>query len=102
MFLNGVSPGTRPANHMASTFENEPSGSVSLIVISPVLSSVSMPEMSPSALPCVDVLLRALDDEVEGAPPDSRLRTRLIVCSKSEALTGEPSEYFRPSRSVIS
>ena len=51
MFLNGVSPGTSPANHMASTCVNEPSGAPSVIVMSPVLSSVSIPEMSPSALP---------------------------------------------------
>jgi hypothetical protein len=51
MFLNGVSPGTRPAKFMASTFEKVPSGSASLIVISPVPSSVSIPAMSPSGLP---------------------------------------------------
>ena len=51
MFLNGVLLGTSPANHIASTCVNEPSGAVSLIVMSPVLSSVVMPEMSPSGLP---------------------------------------------------
>ena len=40
-----------PANHIASTFENEESASVSVIVISPVLSSVSIPEMSASGSP---------------------------------------------------
>ena len=49
--LQGVSPGTGAANHMPSTWENEPSGSVRLIVMSPVLSSVTMPLMSPSHLP---------------------------------------------------
>ncbi len=51
MFLNGVSLGTGAANHIASTFENEPSDSVRLIVILPVLSSVTMPGMSASGLP---------------------------------------------------
>ena len=47
-FSNGVSPGTSPAKFIARTFENAASGEVSLIVISPVLSSVSIPEMSAS------------------------------------------------------
>ena len=50
-FSNGVSPGTRPAKFMPSTYWNEPSGSASVMVISPVASSVSMPVMSPLALP---------------------------------------------------
>jgi hypothetical protein len=44
-FSNGVSPGTSPANTVASALENVPSGSVRLIVISPVRSLVSMPGM---------------------------------------------------------
>ena len=50
-FSNGVSPGTRPAKSMPSTYWNEPSASFRLIVISPVASSASMPVMSPLALP---------------------------------------------------
>ena len=50
-FLNGVSLGTMPANHIARMFENDASASVSVIVISPVWSSVSIPEMSPSGSP---------------------------------------------------
>ncbi len=50
-FLNGVLPGTIPVNHIASTFWNEPSGSVSLIVILPVLSSVVTPGMSAFGSP---------------------------------------------------
>ena len=50
-FLNGVSPGTSPAKPIASTFENEPSGAFSLILMSPVLSSATMPEMSAFGLP---------------------------------------------------
>ena len=48
MLRNGVSPGTSPTNHWASTFWNEESASVSVIVISPVWSLVSIPEMSAS------------------------------------------------------
>ena len=64
-FSNGVSPGTIPAKFIASTFEKVPSGSVSLIVISPVRSSVSMPGMSASALPALHVLLGAFDSQEE-------------------------------------
>ena len=65
-FLNGVSPGTRPANHIARMFENDASGSVSVIVISPVLSSVSIPEMSPSGSPFSRYSVGAFDRLVEG------------------------------------
>jgi hypothetical protein len=51
MFSNGVPLGTTPAKSIARTCENEPTGSVSLIVISPVSSLVSMPLMSALALP---------------------------------------------------
>ena len=50
-FLNGVSPGTNPAKFIATMFEKSAAGSVSVIVISPVLSFVSIPEMSPSGSP---------------------------------------------------
>ena len=51
MFSNGVSPGTSAAKFIARTKPKALSGSASSIVISPVLSLVSIPEMSASALP---------------------------------------------------
>ena len=99
-FSNGVSPGTSPAKFIASTFRIVPSGPVSLIVTSPVSSLVSIPEMSPSGLPASMYSWAPSMIRKKPVAPDSRLSTRLIVCSKSEALSGVPSANFRPLRIV--
>jgi hypothetical protein len=46
-FFAGVSPGTTAENGIPSSYVNEPRGSVSLIVISPVASFGSMPVTPP-------------------------------------------------------
>ncbi len=100
-FWNGVSPGTKPPNCIARMNGNWPLGCLILIVILRVASSAVMPEMSSLALPSFWYLSAPTMLPVKKLePPDSRLITRWIVCSKSLAFTGVPSEYFRPSRSV--
>jgi hypothetical protein len=51
MFSNGVSLGTMPAKFIARTLLKAASGAVRWIVILPLLSSVSMPEISASGSP---------------------------------------------------
>ena len=77
------------------------SGSLRLTVISPVLSFVSMPEMSPSMdgsfeNSSVPAMIGAEERASTGCRAASM---RFIVFSKSLALTGVPSLYSRPSRS---
>ena len=79
---------------------NLPSGSESLTTISPVASSAVMPLMSASSFlaSMYSGTPSIVEVNDENGPP--RKFRRLIVCSKSEALTAVPSEYFRPARSL--
>src|SRR3954451_10999693 len=92
----GLLGGTSAANGVARMFSESPCGDVRLIVIFPVLSSVVIPLMSP---------LFALSDPTmppkKPTPGESTLKSRTIDDLKSLALTGVPSEYFTPDRSVI-
>src|SRR5690349_4395397 len=73
---------------------------VSLTVISPVWSLLVMPEMSPFIdLPLVKVSIPTISSVKEENGPPSRCR-RFSVFSKSLALTGVPSEYLMPGRSL--
>ena len=76
------------------------SGALSFTTIWPVLLFDVMPEMSALgflAFRYVSAPTMPLENEEYGPPRYSR---RLIVCSKSLARTGEPSEYFSPDRSL--
>jgi hypothetical protein len=79
---------------------NLPSGAVSSTLISPVASSAVMPEMSASACSAFwysTAPLMTVENDENGPP---RKSSRLIVCSKSDALTADPSDYFRLGRSL--
>ena len=95
-FAAGV--GAALARPMAN--RNLPSGSESLTTISPVASSAVMPLMSASSFlaSMYSGTPAIVDVNDENGPP--RKFRRLIVFSKSEALTALPSEYFRPERSL--
>src|SRR5690242_11797624 len=95
----GVDAGTGAANVVARMFWKSPCGCISLIVILPVASFAVIPLMWPFFV-----------FEKESAPTmfpkkptlgESTLKSRSIVAGKSVALTGVPSEYLRPLRSVI-
>src|SRR5215211_1758419 len=76
------------------------SASVDLTVISPVLSFSVMPEMSALGFLAAWYLsMPSIPAMVNAKGPPRKVR-RLMLCSKSLALTGVPSEYLSPFRSV--
>src|SRR5580765_135199 len=94
--FDGDDAGTGAAKIVARMFEKSPCGAFSLIVILPVASSLVMPLMSP-----VFVLAYVSAPTMfpkKPTPGESSLKSRSIVASKSLALIGVPSEYFRPLR----
>jgi hypothetical protein len=96
--LFGVPGGTGAAKIVATMFWKSPCGELSLIVICRVASLVTIPEMSPFfdfenwSAPTMFVK--------KPTPGESTRNRRLIAVLKSLALTGRPSEYLRPDRSV--
>src|SRR5215213_5081525 len=99
--LNGdLAAGVGAAFARPMAYRNLPSGSDSSTVMSPVASSEVIPEMSASSFlaSMYSGTPLIVDVNDENGPP--RKFRRLIVCSKSDAFTGEPSEYFRPSRNL--
>ena len=81
---------------IASTCVNEPSGAVSLIVMSPVVSSVVMPEMSPSALPASRYSSRALDAEEERATARLEVEDALDRVLEVGGLDGRAVRVLQP------
>ena len=84
---------------MASAFEKVESGAFSSIAIERWVSSVSMPAMSPSGSGRFAYSSAPRTPAKNPVAADPSARSRLTVCSKSEAFTGVPSEYFSPSLS---
>src|SRR3954451_4496249 len=90
----GAADGSPAANRMRL------SGLFSVSLISPVLSSVTMPgngAFSFFAATYFSAPTTSLQNEEYGPPRNS---SRLIVFAKSLALTGDPSEYWRLDRSL--
>src|SRR6476659_9506419 len=96
----GALSGTGAANVVARMFVKSPCGALSLIVITPVLSFVVMPEMWPEFGFFENASAPTMFPK-NPTPGESTLKSRSIVAAKSLALTGVPSEYFRPFRRVI-
>ena len=95
-FVAGVAGGTRAANIAASRLLKLVLGRRRWITIRPVRSSVSIPLIPPflvllkRSAPAITVYI--------GDPGELILNRRSTVDSKSEALTGVPSEYSSPGR----
>src|SRR5436305_11015998 len=95
----GVLAGTGAANSVARMFSKSPCGEFSLTVITPVESFAVMPLIPPVlVLPnwSAPTMLPK-----KPTPGESTLKSRSIDDLKSVALTGDPSEYLIPLRSVI-
>src|SRR3954454_3514542 len=100
-FLNGaLDAGVGAAFGRPTAKRNWLSGAVSLTVISPVASLDVMPEMSAFAFLAAWYLSMPLIPVIVKAKGPPRYVRRLIECSKSLALTGVPSEYLSPGRSL--
>jgi hypothetical protein len=81
-------------------YSKSPWGCLSLMVIAPVRSLDVMPEMWPLYLgPDAANASAPLMFEKRPMLGDWSLKSRSMVAPKSLALTGFPSEYFRPLRS---
>ena len=96
----GVFDGTSDVNGIERMYKKSDCGSFKLIVTVPALSSVTMPLMDLHFVGLPSQASAPAMFEKKPMPGEFSRKSRMIVFLKSLALTGWPSEYLRPLRSV--